>query len=65
MIHSFLSTRWAKKRASREVGIFFIDYNVLIKFRGIFFFFSKIIKKKVPVGPFYPTRAVDREELFI
>ena len=61
MIHSFLSTGWAKKGPVGRSGsfsfliIFCIDNNVLIKLR----------EKQVPVSPFYPTRAVDRKQFFI
>ena len=61
-----------KKTATREVGIFF---SFLISFffyklectgggsKKIIFFEN--MKKKVPVTPFIPTRAVDRKQLFI
>ena len=67
---SFPVHRVIKKTPSRSGGnlfflfvIFFIDYNVQIFF-GKRTTFSKNMEKKVPVGPFKPTRAVDRKQLF-
>ena len=59
--------------SSREVGIFFFHFifqltRIYRKYKGGNNFFRKKVKKsekKVPVGPFKPSRAVGRKQLFI
>ena len=68
---SFPVGQVGEKNASREVGIFFFfpNFNSLklectggkVKKKILF----EKMKKKVPVGPFWPTRPVDRKRFFI
>ena len=69
MKNCFLSTRFLPKKPVGTAGFFFFNFNFQLiriyrncKGKRLF---SKNVKKKNPVGPFMPTQAVDRKQLFI